>query len=64
MPKLSAVVSLEIARALERRARAEDRSRGAVVRRALVEHLGVGTTTTPVDAQPVNGKREPKEKTR
>jgi len=64
MPKLSAVVSDELAGALERRARAEDRSMGAVVRRALAEHLDVGTTTTPVAGQPVNGKSEPKEKKR
>ena len=56
MPKLSAVVSDELAGALERRARAEDRSRGAVVRRALAEHL---LTTTPVAAQPANAQRHP-----
>jgi len=64
MTKISAVVSDELAGALERRARAEDRSMGAVVRRALAEHLDVGTTTTPVAAQPVNGQRERKEKKR
>ncbi len=62
MPKLSAVVSDELAGALERRARAEDRSASAVVRRALAEHLDGGTPTTPVAAQPVDGQREPKEK--
>ncbi len=62
MPKLSAVVPDELAAALERRARAEDRSKGAVLRRALAEHLDVGTTTPPVAAQPANGQREPKEK--
>jgi len=57
MPKLSAVLSDELAGALERRARAEDRSRGAVVRRALAEHLDVATT--PVAAQPANAQRHP-----
>jgi Arc/MetJ-type ribon-helix-helix transcriptional regulator len=39
MPKISAVVPDELSTALEERARAEDRSASAVVRRALVEHL-------------------------
>ena len=64
MVKISAVLPDELAGALERRARAEDRSRGAVVRRALAEHLDVDTETTPVAAQPANGQSEPKEKKR
>ena len=39
MPKLSAVVPDELGATLEARARAEDRSVSAVIRRALVEHL-------------------------
>jgi hypothetical protein len=37
--KISAVLPSELATALEERARAEDRSASAVVRRALTEHL-------------------------
>lgn len=39
MTKISAVIPDELARVLEDRARLEDRSRGAVVRIALAEHL-------------------------
>jgi predicted transcriptional regulator len=40
MPKLSAVVPEDIASALKERARGEDRSVGAVIRRAIAEHVG------------------------
>jgi len=39
MAKISALIPDELGAELERRAREEDRSRGAVVRRALAEHL-------------------------
>jgi len=37
--KISAVIPDDVAFALKERARAEDRSVGAVVRRAIVEHV-------------------------
>jgi len=46
--KISAVLPDELGVALEQRARAEDRSASAVVRRALVEHL-----TSPLGGQVV-----------
>jgi predicted transcriptional regulator len=39
MPKISAVIPDDLGAALKERARAEDRSVGAVVRRALTEHV-------------------------
>jgi predicted transcriptional regulator len=42
MPKLSAVVPDDIAVALKKRARTEDRSVGAVIRRAIAEHVRLG----------------------
>jgi hypothetical protein len=41
MPRVTASIPVELGAALEERARAEDRSASAVVRRALVEHLEV-----------------------
>ena len=41
MPRVTASIPVELGAALEERARAEDRSASAVVRRAIAEHLQV-----------------------
>jgi hypothetical protein len=39
--KISAVIPDDVAAVLKERAKAEDRSVGAVIRRALAEHIGL-----------------------
>jgi predicted transcriptional regulator len=56
MTKISAVVPDELADALEERARAEDRSASAVIRRALAEHVLPGV---PVEYRTAEAAVEP-----
>jgi predicted transcriptional regulator len=59
MPKLSAVFPDDIAAALKERAHAEDRSVGAVIRRAVAEHVGQSATAESRSAStplPANAK--------
>jgi Ribbon-helix-helix protein, copG family len=49
MPKISAVIPDDLGAALREQARVEDRSVGAVVRRAIAEHV-----RRPGDGQPTN----------
>jgi hypothetical protein len=58
--KISAAIPDEPAVALEERARAEDRSASAVVRRALAEHLSSAATLDlrPTESRTPNGAVE------
>lgn len=53
MTKISAVLPDELGATLEQRARAEDRSVSAVIRRAITEHL----TTSPSLSRSSSGSR-------
>jgi predicted transcriptional regulator len=50
--KISAVIPDDVAAALKERARVEDRSVGAVVRRAVAEHVGQADRDIPIAASP------------
>ena len=58
MTKISAVIPDDLGAALKERARAEDRSVGAVIRRALTEHVSRPIVTVTSRADHAAGESE------
>lgn len=58
MRKLSAVFPDDVAAALKERGKVEDRSVGAVIRRAVAEHVGHADDAEPTIASPATDEKD------